>query len=270
MTIADTVRCVPESAHHLDRIARNVAASLPATSFANADRSIAFVDGEGAWDENVLKAAAAGAAGILLDRPGYLPAPRVELLAAKLTEMNVALVVRSVWSSHAMIASARQFFQDVEQPVLIDVVLRNDGTIAHPTAMIGAIQMIQALIGDVNQLIVDSADPTGIAARGTVGDGKLPLTLAAGPSCSGSSIEIRLLGIDRMASLSAPYSTFWGPLRAVIADANGERAVPAHFESPDRTAYVRLIDLIGGSLANLDDLHRYRETAALIESTSLV
>lgn len=269
MTVNQTIRSLPAADLNLGQSARNVAASMPVTALAHAERHVTFVSGEGDWDKAALQAADEGAAGILLYCPGYLPASRISALGDKLADRNVALAVRSLWSSHTTIAKARQLFAEVQHPVLIDAVLRNDGSIAPAASAIGAIQMVQALVGNVNRLAIDSTDTSGFSARGSVGEGGLAMTLAAGPSCGGCSLEIRLLGMDSMAMVTADYSTAWNPISVLFADSNGQRALPEDFESPDRTSYARLIRLIDASVTDQVDLRSYAAAAALFETTPL-
>lgn len=269
MKVNQTILSLPATDHGLAQIAGNVAASMPVAALAHAERHVTFVSGEADWDEAALQAAGEGAAGILLHCPGYLPASRISVLGDKLAARNVALVVRSLWSSHATIAKARQMFSEVQHPVLIDVVLRNNGSIAPAAAAIGAIQMVQALVGSVNRLAIDSTDSFGFSARGSVGEGGLALTLTAGPSCDGCSFEIRLLGMDSMAMVTADYSSAWQPVSAMFTDPNGPRWLPEDFESPDRTSYARLIRLIDAPAPDLTDLHSFAAAAALFGTTPL-
>jgi hypothetical protein len=268
VTIRETFHYLPASAEHLGQIARNVVASLPVTSLGNADHRITFVEGEGAWDELALQAVTEGAKGIVLDRPAFLPSDRVEALAVVLRQRGVSLVVRSIWSSHAMMSGAQECFDTIAQPVLLDIVIGLDETTDNAKAAVAALSMIHTLVGPARRLVVDGDDSTGFSARGIVADAGIPLTIAAHRSCRDCRIDIRLLGVDGIASVSARYSATWEPLLVTSADAVGGREWPAHFESPDRSVYARLLQHIAAG-GNWDDLAHLAAICPLIEADAI-
>lgn len=264
MTIADAIRFLPNDSQRLRDVARAVAASLPISSLANEGRRIAFVSGEGRWDELALEAAQSGAEAIVLDRPDYLPPAMIDDISTTLAARDVSLAVRSIWSSHAMIDDARQWFAQVAQPVLIDVAVVFDGTLTSRRAAIGAIQMVQALVGSVRSLTFDTADPSGFQARGIAGSADIPVTLVGGPSCGENRLDIRLLGTDSMVAVSAEESIDWTSIKVMRADADGEQIRPAHMESPDRSICRQLLERGRSTSGDLSDLSNFAAVAAAV------
>jgi hypothetical protein len=269
VSILDMVGIIPQDEHGLRQTVANVIASLPVTMGELRDARLVAVSGRGRWDRSLALAVEDGATGILLDRPGYLAQAQIAGALDMIAAAGTSVIIRDTWSSHQTVAEAQRLVAKVERPTLLDCLALHDGAQPHADVALALVRLVEAVAGKIQRLVLDSRNAHGFALRAAVGANLLPCSIASAVVPGPGTATLRLLGMDRMLSVEAADSSSWGPIRAFLADQQGEHVIPQHFESPDRVAWKRLCSAVASGQQDMRELQEFAMAAAHVDALQL-
>lgn len=253
-----------------DHVLATVIASLPDTLALAANGQppqARAISGGGDWCAAVLAALAHGTRGIVLDRPRPAPTTAIAQVRAAAQAQGATVVVRGQWSSHAAVAQLRSAASADEAPVLIDCLTTGRSARPHALALFDQLHFVTTLVGPVEHVVTESAMPNATIARGRLAGAGAQIAFTAVETPGQLTCDLRIHSLDRMRRIVLPDSSEWDPALAVVATREGELSLPAHYESADRAAWLRLAGLIDSAGGNTDDLATLAQIANHIEAT---